>query len=50
MITLGLIFLQFFNTKLATAALQLLFNCFSVAKNFQGAEEGNGKKKSSLGA
>lgn len=34
MITLGPIFLQFFNTVLVTAALQLLVNCFSVAENF----------------
>lgn len=36
MITLGPIFLQFFNTEMVTAALQLLVNCFSVAENFQG--------------
>lgn len=38
MITLGPNFLQFFNTELVTAALQLLVNCFSVAGNFQGVE------------
>lgn len=34
MIAQGLIFLQFLNTQLVTAALQLLLNCFPVAEYF----------------
>lgn len=47
MVTQGLVFFQFFNTELVTAALQLLRNCFSVAKSFQGA--GEEKKNLHLG-
>lgn len=47
MVTRGLIFLQFFNTELVTAALQLLRNCFSVAERVQGA--GEEKKNLHLG-
>lgn len=34
MITQGLISLQFLNTLLETAALQVLLNCFPVAEYF----------------